>query len=281
MINEIRKRAMEISPLCVGIDLRKEQVPRIITEGQFKPHEHFVSYAKAIVDYTSEYAACYKVQIACYEVYGTEGLKAYSEILSYIRKKGHKVIADIKRSDIGSTAKLYAKAHMSGDFESDAVTLNAYMGEDSVSPYYPYLETGKAAFLLAKTSNPGSKDFEDLILNSGVTLYQNVLKKIYEWGRNLKSDGEFSQLAAVVGVNHLSNLKNVKPLTDKLFLLVPGYGAQGAKAEDIKYLLYEQKNGIVNVSRGITAGLQDASDFEKVLKTRAAKTAEELKICFA
>lgn len=277
----LQNRALEKSPLCVGIDLRDNQVPLEISEGEFDAEKHFVEYAKEIIDASLEYAACYKLQIACYEAYGIAGLKAYSRILKYIRSKGQIVIADIKRGDIGSTAEMYAKGHFTGDFEADILTLNPYMGQDAITPYFSYFKEGKGAFILGKTSNLGSKNFQDLTLSDDTnrTLSQTVLQTVYEWGREYSDNGEFSALGAVVGVNNLEGIHAMKPYTDKLFLLVPGYGAQGARIEDIRTLICDKKNGVVNVSRGLTAGLQESKDFKKELKQRAQQLAKELGEC--
>ncbi len=276
IMDNLQNRAKEKSALCVGIDLRECQIPLEITEGKFDVEKHFVSYAKEIIDATSDLAACYKVQIACYEAFGLEGLKAYRQILDYIRSRGELVIADIKRSDIGSTAKMYAKAHFDGDFEADIVTLNPFMGKDSISPYLEYFKKGKGAFILAKTTNEGSKDFQDLVFEHGSTLSKEVLDRIYEWSKEAGEYQSFPNMGAVVGVNNLSSIKILKESTDKLFLLIPGYGAQGAKLEDIKYLMGSKSNGVINVSRGISGGLANEQNFRKVLRNRALKLAEEL-----
>ncbi len=272
IMENLRQKAIDKSPLCVGIDLREEHIPLEITGGEFDVQKHFVQYAKEIVDLTLDVAACYKVQIACYEAFGIPGLKAYKEILEYIRNRGDLVIADIKRSDIGSTAQMYAKAHLEGEFEADIVTLNPFLGKDSISPYFEYFKKDKGAFILAKTTNEGSKDFQDLSLD-GKSLSKRVLESINEWSEEV---GE-PNIGAVVGVNNLDSIKDLKEATDKLFLLIPGYGAQGAKLEEIKYLMQDKKNAVVNVSRGISGGLREEKDYKKIIRDRALKLSEELK----
>lgn len=279
IMKELQKIALDNSPLCVGLDLREDHIPLEISGGNFDVRTHFVEYAKEVIDVTAALAACFKLQIACYEAYGLEGLTAYRDILNYVRKKGAIAIADVKRGDIGSTAEMYAKAHFEGDFEADIITLSPYMGEDSVSPYYPYFQKGKGAFVLGKTSNAGSRDFQDLVLQQGEKLSQRVLKSIEQWGNDCgMEDG--SPIGAVVGVNNIDDIKAMKPYTDKLFLLVPGYGAQGAKIEDIRALLADEKNGVINVSRAMTAGLSENRDFRKELAIRGEKFAKELRECF-
>lgn len=294
IMNTLKKRACDLSPLCAGLDLRPDHIPQEIAEAFDSTEERLFAYAKEAVDAAIDYAACYKVQIACYEAEGLAGLSAYARILRYIRGLGTPVIADIKRGDIGSTARMYAKGHFEGDFEADILTLNPYMGKDAISPYFDYFRRGKGAFILGKTSNPGSVDFQDLDLlqNEGSAfsefirpdilhmfsdwkLYMKVLKSILEWNGEF---GEDSPMGAVIGVNEAREIETMKKLSDNLFLLVPGYGAQGAKIEDIRSLIGSHKNGVVNVSRGYTAGIE--GDFRKELRDRAQTLAKELSACF-
>ncbi|MDO4793756.1 MAG: orotidine-5'-phosphate decarboxylase [Filifactor alocis] len=281
IMKELQQRAIENSPLCVGIDLRESHLPLEIADSGADLGAKFVDYAREVVDASIEKAACFKVQIACYEAYGLKGLLAYKEILSYIRSKGGIVIADIKRGDIGSTAEMYAQGHFEGDLEADILTLNPYMGEDAITPYFSYFKKGKGAFILGKTSNPGSRDFQDLKLrDSDRKLSQEVLERIETWGQSCGKDDVFGSLGAVVGVNNIDDILEMKPYTDKLFLLVPGYGAQGAKLEDIRALINERRNGVVNVSRGLTAKLTEEKDFRGELSHRADQFAKELRTCF-
>lgn len=275
IMNELRRRAVEHSPFCVGIDLREDHIPQVMREWPIK--KQFEEYADEIIEASKDYAACYKVQIACYEGYGLEGLEAYKNILKKIRTAGHLAIADIKRGDIGATAQLYAKAHFEGDFEADILTLNAYMGADAIEPYVPYLSKNKGAFILGKTSNEGSRDFQDLTVGDRL-LYEHVLAKIDDWNKGLNGYEGFGAFGAVVGVNNADELWRLQQATENLFLLIPGYGAQGAKIEDIAQLIRKKQNGVVNVSRGFTANIQ--GDFRKVLRERAVTLAEELKVCF-
>lgn len=273
----LRERAILNSPLCVGIDLRESHIPKEL-EG-LTLEEKFIEYAKEIIDISKNYASCYKVQIACYESYGIKGLEIYKEILKEIRKNGHIVIADIKRGDIGATAEMYAKAHFKGDFESDIVTINPYMGFDSVEPYEKFIkEKNKGLFILGKTSNIGSKDFQDLIINNK-TLYEIVINNIENWNNNIKKEKDFGSYGVVVGVNNANDLQKLKNITQNLFLLIPGYGAQGAKLDDIKELINENKNGVINISRGLTADI-DNSNFRKDLKERVQNFSKELRLCF-
>lgn len=286
IMDKIRHRAIDASPLCVGIDLRESHIPQEMKD--LPVRAQFLAYAKEVIEASKDYAACYKVQIACYETYGIEGLIAYKEILAVIKAAGHYVIADIKRGDIGSTGEQYAKGHFTGDFEADVVTLNPYMGYDAISAFAEYRDRGKGAFILGKTSNPSGRDFQDLLVRAAgldaekdkeAHLYEAVLNKIKDWNHKIKEEAStFGALGAVVGVNQADDLNQLSRLTQDTFLLIPGYGAQGAKLEDIRALIKDKQNGVVNVSRGLTANIE--GDYRKVLAERASTLAKELKTCF-
>lgn len=283
MLNRLRDLALEKSPFCAGIDLKIDQVPGFMREGASSETEALLEYGKLCIDVVCPHAAAIKFQIACYEAYGLEGMRVYSELIKYAKSKGAIVMGDIKRGDIGSTAEMYAKAHLSGDFEVDIVTLSPFMGEDAISPYYPYFGKGsKAAFLLAKTSNPSSIDFQDKNIGA-VKLYDVILDKIVEWKNKLSSGGDYTPLGAVVAVNAASDIEGLREKCRDLFLLVPGYGAQGARIEDLRTLLSKYKNGVVNVSRGYTAGLsacQTTEELWSALEERARSLASELRAVY-
>lgn len=259
IIDRLYERVKERGPLCTGLDLREEYLPDEIKNSNLTLGEKLFEFNKEIIDATREISACFKIQIACYEALGLEGLKAYANTAKYLREKNELVIGDIKRGDIGSTSKMYAQGHFEGDFEVDMVTLNPYMGEDVVSPYYEYMDK-KGVFMLAKTSNESSKDFQDKLLENKKPLYLETLSKIREWGSDFVGESGYSSIGAVVGVNHANELKLIRENADKIFLLIPGYGAQGAEAKDIAYLLGSQMSGVVNVSRGII------KDYDKLQK---------------
>lgn len=276
IMDSLRERAISNSPLCVGIDLREDHIPTELKNLTLE--EQYIEYSKEIVSASKDYASCYKVQIACYESLGLLGFKIYKSILDIIKSSGNLVIADIKRGDIGSTAEMYAKAHFSGDFESDIITVNPYMGYDTIEPYFEYIKNNnKGLFILGKTSNKGSQDFQDLKFLDDKFLYEKVLNSIESWDL-FKSKESFGSLGAVVGVNNANQLEHIKNITQNTFLLIPGYGAQGAKLEDIKLLIHKNKNGVINISRGFTANI--GNDFRKELKERSLKFAKELNECF-
>ena len=160
-------------PVCVGLDTEISYLPT--TDTAKTAGENVVAFNRALIDATKGVAGCYKVQIAYYESLGLDGMRAYAETLKLARATGLPVIADIKRGDIAKTAEMYAKAHFTGDFEADIITLAPYMGLDSISPYLPYCaEQGKGVFVLCRTSNPGAKDFEYKKLDDGRHVYDLV-----------------------------------------------------------------------------------------------------------
>ena len=277
IVDELYERVKQRSPLCVGLDLRTEYIPAEFQN--FSVEDRLFETAKMIVDATIQNASCYKVQIACYEALGLEGLRAYARILKYLRDNDEIVIADIKRGDIASTAEEYAKGHFSGDFETDIVTLNPYMGVDAISPYFPYFkDKNKGAFVLVKTSNPSSDDFEEIEDKNGKPLYMSVLEAIKNWGEDFLGDSGYSAIGAVVGVNHLKQIIHIREVADgRVFFLVPGFGAQGAKADDIAELIGQEQGGIVNVSRGIIAAhVGNEGSAKDIIKAKADDMAKEL-----
>lgn len=279
IIDDLYSRVIAKSPLCVGLDLRASYIPEEIAAKSEAVADGLFAMAKMIIDVTEDKAACYKVQIACYEALGLEGLSAYARILKYLRDNGQIVIADVKRGDIASTAEEYARGHLSGDFESDMVTLSPYMGVDAVSPYYPYFrDENKGAFILAKTSNPSSDDFEEIQNKEGKPLYISVLDRIKEWGEDFRGETGYSSLGAVVGVNHLHQIQSIRSVAEnRIFLLVPGFGAQGAKAQDIAALIGHEVGGTVNVSRGIIAAhVGKEGNPKDIIREKTLSMAKEL-----
>jgi len=204
-------------------------------------------------------AGCFKLQIACYEALGLDGMQAFSKTLKYARSRGNVTITDAKRGDISSTAVQYATAHFSGDFETDVMTINVFMGEDAVSPYYPYLEQGKGVFALVKTSNPSGKDFQDLIVD-GETLYERTARKVSQWGEQFIGKSGFSAIGAVTGLTYPEEFERIRPLLPHTFLLIPGYGAQGGTGKDIAGFFKDGIRGVVNSSRGIISAHKGKSE---------------------
>ncbi|MDR0443724.1 MAG: orotidine-5'-phosphate decarboxylase [Treponema sp.] len=263
--------------VCVGLDTAADYVPPAERKKAGNDAEAVLAFNKALIDATFDVAACYKVQIAYYEEMGIAGLSAYSQTLKYIRKKGSLVIADIKRGDIADTAKRYAKAHFTGDFEADFVTLNPYMGMDSVEPWHAMAETmGKGAFVLMRTSNPGMRDFEYLETGGGKRVYHALGDKLAEIAQKRNGRCGYGIFGAVVGCTEKEEAAEIRKNYPSLFFLIPGYGAQGGGAEDAALLLRQGNGGVVNASRSIiTAWKQTADDPEKADNAFAAEAARK------
>lgn len=263
-MDKLALRARTNGPVCVGLDTQEGFLPKPIAQMDMSLGEKFLAFNKRVIDATYENAACYKVQIACYEALGLDGMKAFADTVKYVRAKGVPVITDAKRGDISSTAALYAKAHFEGDFETDFLTVNAYMGVDAVSPYFPYLEKGKGLFLLIKTSNPGSGDFQDVPLkgDENELLYHRVAKLVSAWGEPFTGEAGYSAIGAVVGLTYPKEFKQIKQLMPHTFFLIPGYGAQGGTGKDIAEVFDGTPCGVVNSSRGLLCAYKNKTDGE-------------------
>jgi orotidine-5'-phosphate decarboxylase len=252
-IDKLYEAAAMKGAVCVGLDTAFEYLPEAARR-RFPSHaEAIFAYNRALVDATLDAAACYKVQIAYYEALGLAGLAAYSKTLAYIRKRGGLVIADIKRGDIADTAERYAAAHFYGDFEADFVTLNPYMGMDSLMPWFNAAEkTGKGAFVLARTSNPGMRDFENQELVTGGKLYDAVAQSISQLAAHYSGSCGYGGFGAVIGCTEREEAAAIRAKYKNLFFLIPGYGAQGGGAEIATLLLRpDGSGGVVNASRSI------------------------------
>lgn len=256
-MNRLQAACAEKGPLCVGLDTDPSYLPPEVLRMYDSPAEAVLAYNRALIDVTLSSTACYKVQIAYYEAMGLAGLFAYAETLKAVRSAGIPVIADIKRGDIADTAKAYARAHFEGDFEADIVTLNPYMGFDTLEPFVEYAEkAGKGAFVLLRTSNPGMKDIEWLELASRGESPSRVLNCVGD-GLQLISRrfGDFSAsgcspFGAVVGCTEEADARALRDRYPDLFFLIPGYGAQGGPAR-IAATLLDRAGGTVNSSRAI------------------------------
>ena len=263
IVDRLYEAVKEKGFVCVGLDSHLDYIPNYIKEKHEKLSDVIFEYNKTIIDATSDIVAIYKPQIAYYEANGLEGLIAYQRTLRYIKEKGLLSIGDVKRGDIASTAKEYAKAHFKGEFEADFITLNPYMGMDSITPYLDYLKTGeKGVFVLLRTSNEGAKDIECLDYN-GKALYFKVGDELKKFADELTSECGYSPLGFVVGATHSEEAKKIRERYKNIFFLLPGYGAQGAKAEDIRTYLNDFNGGVVNSSRGIIKYYQKFEDGEE------------------
>lgn len=266
----IEKIKQTNAPICVGLDPLISHIPDYILDEKIKKYgkstkavaEAFYNFNMAIIDKTFDLIPAVKPQIAMYEEFGIDGMIAYKNTVDYAKSKGLLVIGDAKRGDIGSTSLAYAKAHIGiseilgeklSGFDTDFVTVNPYLGTDGIKPFIDVCNSeDKGIFVLVKTSNPSSGEFQDRQID-GTPLYELVAKKTCEWGE-LSMDGEYSNVGAVVGATYPKMSAILREKMPHTFFLVPGYGAQGATAEDLKPCFNKDGLGaIVNSSRGIIA----------------------------
>lgn len=278
-MDKLFERVNERGVVCLGLDTAVEYIPSHVLEGK-SISEALFDFNKEIIDATLDVVACFKVQIAYYEALGIEGLIAYKNTLQYLREKDAIIIADIKRGDIAATASQYAKAHFSGDFEADFITLSPYMGMDSIEPYMPFMkENNKGVFVLIRTSNKGAEDFENLDLVDGGKLYNAVGDKLKELGQEVKGKYGYSQIGGVIGCTHIEEGKEIRNRYKDMFFLIPGYGAQGGKAEDVAIYLNNGNGGVVNSSRGILLAYKKENrdkEFALCAREEAIKMRDEI-----
>ena len=259
------------APIVVGLDPMLNYIPEHIQKKAFAEYgetlegaaEAIWQFNKEIVDKTYDLIPAVKPQIAMYEQFGIEGLKAYKKTIDYCKSKDLVVIGDIKRGDIGSTSAAYAVGHLGKvqvgskcyvPFDEDFATVNPYLGSDGVKPFIEVCkEENKGLFILVKTSNPSSGEFQDQLVN-GRPLYKLVGEKVAQWGEEHVGQSGYSYIGAVVGATYPEMGATLRKLMPKTFILVPGYGAQGGKGKDLVNFFNEDGLGaIVNSSRGIIA----------------------------
>ena len=268
LIEKIQKTK---APICVGLDPMLGYIPEHVKEKAFAEFgetlegaaEAIWQFNCAIVDATADLIPAVKPQIAMYEQFGIEGLKAYDRTVKYCQQKGLIVIGDIKRGDIGSTSAAYATGHLGSvkvgnttcsAFNTEYVTVNPYLGTDGVKPFVDECNASdRGIFVLVKTSNPSSGEFQDQLVN-GRPLYELVGEKVAQWGEEHVGQSGYSYIGAVVGATYPEMGATLRKLMPKTFILVPGYGAQGGKGKDLVNFFNEDGLGaIVNSSRGIIA----------------------------
>ncbi len=279
IMDRLYNAALE-SPVCVGLDTRPDFLPGCLADKSWSNGEKIAAFNRQVVDATADLAGCYKVQVACYEALGLDGMQAYAETVDYIRRQGKLVIGDCKRGDISSTAEQYARGHFTGDFEVDLLTVNAYMGADAITPYLPYVkDKNKGLFVLLHTSNPSSKDFQEQKMADGQMLYETVADQIAEWGKDSRGETGFSAIGAVVGLTYPKEFKALQKRCPHTFFLVPGYGAQGGTGKDIAEILKKSRCAVVNSSRGIICGHKgktEGTDFVDYIRQNTQAMKEDL-----
>ena len=274
MINKLVAQIKKTNaPIVVGLDPTLKMIPEHIQKKAFEEYganlegagEAVWQFNKAIIDATYDLIPAVKPQIAMYEQFGIPGMIAFKKTVDYCKQKGLVVIGDIKRGDIGSTSEAYAVGHLgkvsiAGNsfygFDEDFVTVNPYLGSDGVNPFLKVCkEENKGMFILVKTSNPSSGEFQDQMIGEK-TLYEMVGEKVAQWGEDCMGD-DYSYIGAVVGATYPEVGKIMRKVMPKSYILVPGYGAQGGKGKDLAHFFNEDGLGaIINSSRGIIAAYQ-------------------------
>ena len=298
MINKLVENIKRTgAPIVVGLDPMLSYIPDHIKEEAYKKFgeslegaaEAIWQFNKGIIDATYDLIPAVKPQIAMYEQFGIPGLLVFKKTVDYCKSKGLVVIGDIKRGDIGSTSAAYAVGHLGkvqvgsreyAPFDEDFVTVNPYLGSDGVNPFLDVCkEEKKGIFVLVKTSNPSSGEFQDQLID-GKPLYELVGEKVAQWGEECMGD-DYSYVGAVVGATYPEMGKVLRKVMPKAFILVPGYGAQGGKGKDLVHFFNEDGLGaIVNSSRGIIAAYkQDAyKEFGPERYAEASRAAVEAMI---
>ena len=297
--NLIEKIKQTNNPTVMGLDPRYEMLPKCVTSKYSQDLEGvakaIVEYNKTLIDATYDVIPAIKPQIAFYEMFGIPGMEAFKETCKYAKEKGMVVIADIKRGDIGSTAQGYSNAFLGrtpiGEkeeaiYDVDFVTVNPYMGTDCVKPFIEDCKKyDKGIFILVKTSNPSSGELQDLKLENNKEVYIQVAELVEKWGEELRGKYGYSSVAAVVGATYPEQLEQIRKIAPHTYFLIPGYGAQGGKANDIA-LGFDSNGlgGIVNASRSLMCAYKSdrwkeqykEEEYAKATRAEAIRMRDEL-----
>lgn len=281
------------SAICVGLDPMLEKIPGSIINVATEKHgptlvaaaEAVLNFNKGLIDAVHDLVPVVKPQLAYFEQLGFHGIWAFEETCKYAQEKGLIVIADAKRGDIGTTAEAYAKGFL-GEvnilgtkqpiYNADAITINPYMGYDSVKPFTDIAQKyAKGTFVLVKTSNPSSGDLQDRVVDeSGLKIHELVAHLVESWGANDIGENGYSSVGAVVGATFVSELKNLRKLMPNTFFLIPGYGAQGGSAKDVEAAFdLDGLGALINSSRGINYAYETLDGFSSDAFGEAARAA--------
>ena len=287
------------NPTVAGLDPKPEYVPSHILQASLDKHgetlagaaDAILQFNKGLIDALCDIVPAVKPQAAYYERLGWQGMAAMEQTIRYAHEKGMFVIADIKRGDIGSTAEAYSDGWLGATkvgqtecvaFDADCVTLNGYMGSDSVNPFLKTcLERDKCVFLLVKTSNPGSGEYQDLKMDNGDLACEVMGDLVEKWAAGTAGKYGFTRAGAVVGATYPEQLANMRHRLKNTFLLVPGYGAQGGTAEDVRHAFDEKGHGaIVNASRSIMCAWKktgkDGADYQEAARAAAIAMRDDI-----
>ncbi len=296
MIDKIKEMK---NPTVAGLDPKLDFIPQYILDSAVAKHgktleaaaEAILEFNKGLIDALYDIVPAVKPQAAYYEMYGWQGVKALKETIDYAKSKGLFVITDGKRNDIGTTMEAYATAHLGttnvfgesvDSFGADCLTVNAYLGTDGVAPLMDICKNqDKGIFVLVKTSNPSSGELQDLTLENGKTVYAQMGEMCENWGADNVGKHGYSAVGAVVGATYTKQLEEMRKACPHTFFLVPGYGAQGGGAEDVKPAFDANGIGaIVNSSRAIMCAWKkdgyEPQDFAKAARDEAVRMREEL-----
>lgn len=287
------------NPTVAGLDARIEYVPEYIRKEAFEKYgvglkgavEAIWQFNVGLIDALCDIVPAVKPQSAYYENLGWQGMEILERTIRYAKEKGLFVIADIKRGDIGSTATAYAEGWLSGapiegqvfkSFDADCVTLNGYMGSDSIKPFLEAAKgEDKCAFVLVKTSNPGSGELQDVKAADGRTIYEVMGELNEQIAAGTEGKYGFTMAGAVTGATYPQQIQDLRARLPHTFFLVPGYGAQGGTAADVKYAFNEKGHGaIVNSSRGIMCAWKktggDGHDFQEAARNAAIAMRDDI-----
>lgn len=294
----IRSIKAKESALCVGLDPQLVKLPKFLVERAVKEHgetmeaaaEAFIAFNKGIIDAVKDLVPSVKPQLAFYEEFGHQGIRAFEETCRYAQQQGLLVIADGKRNDIGSTAEAYARAFFEPDVfgkhqetSVDALTVNAYLGLDGIKPFLAPCSKDKGIFVLVRTSNPSSGDLQDRVTEEGLSMAELMGHFVESWGSDVEGEEGYSSVGAVVGATHPVQAEKLREIMPKNFFLVPGYGAQGGTAADIAPCFNSDGLGALIVNaRGIIyafaeeGGLANGENFAEAARTATLKMKEEV-----
>ena len=287
------------NPTVAGLDPKPEYVPEHIRKAAYAAHgetlagaaEAIWQFNKGLIDVLCDIVPSVKPQSAYYERLGWRGMEVMERTIRYAKEKGMYVIADIKRGDIGSTAEAYSDGWLGATqvgeqsctvFDADCVTLNGYMGADSVNPFLNTCkEYGKSCFVLVKTSNPGSGELQNVSAGENDTVYGLMADLIEKWGVGTEGKYGYTMAGAVAGATHPEELRQIRARMPHTFLLVPGYGAQGGTAEDVQYAFHQGgKGAIVNSSRGIICAWKktghNGEDYQEAARNAAIAMRDDI-----
>ncbi len=292
LLDKIRRKK---NPSVAGLDARVEYIPQQIIDKNIALYgktlkaaaESVYDFNTGLIDALCDIVPAVKPQSAYYELLGPDGVAVLKKTIDYAHSKDMYVITDAKRNDIGATASAYAEAYFGSvsfggeeltPFGTDGLTVNAYLGSDGINPFIKFCnEQNKSIFILAKTSNKSSYEFQELIVGSR-SIYQVIASQIDRWGADCIGKYGFSNVGAVVGATHPRQLKELRDMYPKMFFLVPGYGAQGGGADDVAYAFTREGHGaIVNSSRGIMCAWQKKGDDGSHFAEAARDAAIEMK----